>query len=49
LVLLICILMIVSTTVLITPEDFQVLATGGGSASVYENYVGINKQVWFCF
>lgn len=35
-------LMIASTTILITPKDFQVKATGGGSASGDENNVGIN-------
>lgn len=35
-------MMIVSTMILITPEDFQVKATGGGSASGNENNVGIN-------
>jgi len=42
LVILVCMLIIASTTMLITPEDFQVEATGEGSASGDENNVGIN-------
>jgi len=38
LVILVCMLMIASTTILITPEDFQVKATGGGSVSGDEKH-----------
>ena len=47
LVILVYISMIYSTTILITPEDFQVKAVDGGSASGDENNVGINTKYIF--